>query len=85
MGKKNEYDDEEMTVELELENGEIVNCAIVTILTVESKDYIALLPLNDEAKTKTTKYGSTDTAKILTIPTKSLIWAISMMMTNMKR
>lgn len=50
MGKKNEYDDEEMTVELELENGEIVNCAIVTILTVESKDYIALLPLNDEGE-----------------------------------
>lgn len=50
MRKKNEYDDEEMTVELELENGEIVNCAIVTILTVESKDYIALLPLNDEGE-----------------------------------
>lgn len=47
MEKKNDYDDEEMTVELELENGTMVNCAIVTILTVESKDYIALLPLNE--------------------------------------
>ena len=47
MGKKNDYEDEEMTVELELENGEKVNCAIITILEVEGKDYIALLPLNE--------------------------------------
>ena len=44
----NEELDEDITVELELENGEIVNCAIVTILTVEKKDYIALLPMVDE-------------------------------------
>ena len=47
MGKKNDYDDEEMTVELELDDGTVVNCAISTILTVEGKDYIALLPLNE--------------------------------------
>lgn len=41
-------EDEEMTVELELEDGTTVNCAIVTILTVENKDYIALLPLNED-------------------------------------
>ena len=46
MGKKNDYEDEEMTVELELEDGTMVNCAIITILTVEKKDYIVLLPLN---------------------------------------
>ncbi|MBO4980658.1 MAG: DUF1292 domain-containing protein [Lachnospiraceae bacterium] len=40
--------DEEMTVELELEDGTMVNCAIVTILTVEAKDYIVLLPLNED-------------------------------------
>lgn len=47
MGKKNDYEDEEMTVELELEDGTMVNCAIITILTVDGKDYIALLPLNE--------------------------------------
>ena len=38
MAKNKEYADEEMTVELELEDGTLVTCAIVTILTVESKD-----------------------------------------------
>lgn len=50
MGKKNDTDDEEMTVELELEDGTFVNCAIITILTVDSKDYIVLLPLNEEGE-----------------------------------
>lgn len=52
MSKKSNYDEaaEEMTVELELENGEVVNCAIVTILTVEQKDYIVLLPLNENGE-----------------------------------
>lgn len=50
MAKNNDVNDEEMTVELELEDGEIVNCAIITILTVEGKDYIALLPLNEEGE-----------------------------------
>lgn len=48
MAKNNDVNDEEMTVELELEDGTIVNCAIITILTVEKKDYIVLLPLNEE-------------------------------------
>ena len=43
---ENNYDDE-MTVELELDDGQIVNCAIITILTVDKKDYIALLPLDE--------------------------------------
>lgn len=50
MAKNNDVNDEEMTVELELEDGTTVNCAIVTILTVDSKDYIALLPINDEGE-----------------------------------
>ena len=29
--KTNGYDDEEMTVELELDDGQTVNCAIITI------------------------------------------------------
>lgn len=44
----NGYDDEEMTVELELEDGQMVNCAVITILTVDKKDYIALLPLDED-------------------------------------
>ena len=51
MGKadneENGYDAEEMTVELELDDGTTVNCAIVTILTVIKQDYIVLLPLDD--------------------------------------
>ena len=50
MGKKNDYDDEEMTVELELDDGSVVNCAVVTILTVSAKDYIVLLPLNENGE-----------------------------------
>lgn len=50
MAKNNDVNDEEMTVELELEDGALVNCAIITILTVEGKDYIALLPLNEEGE-----------------------------------
>lgn len=39
-----------MTVELELDDGSKVNCAIVTILTVNDKDYIVLLPLDDDGQ-----------------------------------
>lgn len=42
--------DEEMTVELELEGGSKVTCAIITILTVQSQDYIALLPLDEKGE-----------------------------------
>ena len=44
------YDAEEMTVELELEDGSCVTCAIVTILTVSNHEYIALLPLDDQGE-----------------------------------
>lgn len=40
--------EEEMSVELELEDGSIVNCAVITVLPVEEKDYIVLLPVNEE-------------------------------------
>ena len=46
--KSNGYDDEEMTVELELDDGEKVTCAIITILTVDNQDYIVLLPLDED-------------------------------------
>ncbi len=47
---ENDYADEEMTVELELESGEHVTCAIITILTVNKKDYIVLLPLDENGE-----------------------------------
>jgi len=39
--------DEEMTVTLELDEGTVV-CSILTILTVDGQDYIALSPLDEE-------------------------------------
>lgn len=50
MEKLNDDEAEEMTVELELDDGTIVNCAVVTILTVESKDYIVLLPIKEDSE-----------------------------------
>ena len=45
---KNENLDEEMTVELNLEDGTTVVCAIFTILDVDGQDYIVLLPLDED-------------------------------------
>lgn len=42
--------DEEMTVELELEDGTNVTCAIITILEVEAKEYIVLMPLDENGQ-----------------------------------
>lgn len=53
MGAKKEAADlpeEEMTVELDLEDGAHVTCSVVTILTVQGQDYIALLPLDADGK-----------------------------------
>ena len=47
---KNENLDEEMTVELNLEDGTTVVCAIITILEVEGQDYIVLLPLDENGE-----------------------------------
>ena len=43
-----ENSEEDITVELELDDGTSVTCAILTILTVNDKDYIALTPMVDE-------------------------------------
>ena len=50
LNKKEEIIDEEMTVDLELEDGSSVTCAIVTILTVQKRDYIVLLPLDENGE-----------------------------------
>lgn len=44
----NNLPEEEMSVSLTLEDGSEVECSIITILEVEGKDYIALLPMVDE-------------------------------------
>ena len=43
-----ENTEEEMTVTLNLDDGTDVECAVVTILEVESMEYIVLLPLNED-------------------------------------
>lgn len=46
----NSYEAEEMTVDLDLEDGTSVTCAVITILTVSEKDYIVLLPLDESGE-----------------------------------
>ena len=48
MGNLNETPDEEMSVTIDLDDGTSVECTIITILEVNGKDYIALLPMVDE-------------------------------------
>lgn len=47
MAKKENFEAEEMTVEMSLEDGTVVNCAVIAIFPVDDKDYIALLPLDE--------------------------------------
>lgn len=47
---ENNFAEEEMTVDLELEDGQKVTCAVITILTVQEKDYIVLLPLDENGE-----------------------------------
>lgn len=39
---------EEVTVTLTLDNDEEIECAVLTIYSVDDKEYIALLPLDEE-------------------------------------
>ena len=80
--KTNGYDDEEMTVELELDDGQVVNCAIITILTVGNKDYIVLLPL-DENGEKMARYGFIVIQKMNLTQILNRKLALLMMMMNM--
>lgn len=41
---------EQSTVEVELDDGKIVTCAIMIVLTVDEKDYIVLLPLDENGQ-----------------------------------
>lgn len=44
----NMEDDEDILVTLDMEDGSKVECEILTIFEVKKRDYIALLPLDDE-------------------------------------
>lgn len=44
--------DEEMTVTIDLDGQNKVVCAVVTILEVEGKEYIALLPLDENGENR---------------------------------
>ena len=39
---------EEVTVTLTLDNDEVIECAVLTIYSVDDKEYIAFLPLDEE-------------------------------------
>ena len=39
---------EEVTVTLTLDNDEVIDCAVLTIYSVDNKEYIALLPLDED-------------------------------------
>jgi len=50
MAKRDDYETEEMTLTLDLDDGTSVTCAVITILTVDAKDYIVVLPLDDNGE-----------------------------------
>ncbi len=48
--KPGNEEDEEMMVELDLDDGSHVVCAVITILECRKKDYIVLLPLDENGE-----------------------------------
>lgn len=48
--KSKDYEAEEMTVTIDLEDGTSVDCAVITILSVKEQDYIVLLPLDENGE-----------------------------------
>ncbi len=63
MAEKNKFnnlDDEDMFVTLDLDDGSSMECQILTIFEADGRDYIALLPVDeDEHQMRTAKYLST--------------------------
>ena len=53
MSEQNMNPEEEVvTVTLTLDNDEVVECAVLTVYTANDKEYIALLPLNEECESE---------------------------------
>lgn len=76
--------EEEMSVELELEDGTLVNCAVITILDVAEKSYIVLLRWMKADRMRTERFGSTDIRKTKRILTKNRSCVILRTMMSMK-
>lgn len=82
--ENNGFDAEEMTVELELEDGSSVTCAIVTILTVSDQDYIVLLPLDEEGENEDGEVWFYRYSENPNDPNEELFLTTSTTMMNMK-
>ena len=53
MSEQNMNPEEEVvTVTLTLDNDEVVECAVLTVYNANDKEYIALLPLNEEGESE---------------------------------
>lgn len=53
MSEQNMNPEEEVvTVTLTLDNDEVVECSVLTVYTANVKEYIALLPLNEEGESE---------------------------------
>lgn len=53
MSEQNMNPEEEVvTVTLTLDNDEVVECAVLTVYTANDKEYIALLPVNEEGESE---------------------------------
>ncbi len=44
--------DEAVTVTLTLDNDEVIECAVLTIYEVDEKEYIALLPIDEDGESE---------------------------------
>ena len=52
MSKENNNTEEVMTVTLTLDNDEVVECAVLTTYEANDKEYIALLPLDENGESE---------------------------------
>ena len=55
MSNSNNIPEEVMTVTLTLDDDSVVECEVITIYEANGKDYIALLPLNDEGEAESSE------------------------------
>ena len=54
-GDCNTCDTSDITVTVNMDDGSVVECAILTIYEAGGKEYIALLPLNDEGEAESSE------------------------------
>lgn len=85
MAEKNKFnnlDDEDMFVTLDLDDGSSMECQILTIFEADGRDYIALLPVDeDEQPNEDGEYLST---AILRMQREILPWRILRMTRSTK-